>query len=83
MPEPQGTVTFIGESSPGSIVSACMTTGSIFESDGYVVIETAHAVLIDPLPMTDRDLSRSNTAICLTASCHRQVLTRDSAMKKV
>lgn len=44
------------------------------ESDSYVIIEKGRTILIDPLPMSDQDLTQLGPveAICLTASCHER-----------
>jgi glyoxylase-like metal-dependent hydrolase (beta-lactamase superfamily II) len=55
------------------------------ESDSYVVATKGRAVLIDPLPMKERDLEKLGKveAICLTASCHERAARRYQRMFKV
>jgi glyoxylase-like metal-dependent hydrolase (beta-lactamase superfamily II) len=48
------------------------------ESDSYAVVTKGRAVLIDPLPMKERDLEKLGAveAIVLTASCHERAARR-------
>jgi len=74
MPEPGGTAKLVGEILPDVYRFATHDDRIDFESDSYVVIEDGKAILIDPLPMADKDLKKLGPveAICLTASCHER-----------
>ena len=78
MPEPRGTAKLAGEVVPGVYRFTMHDDRIDSESDGYVVVEKDRAVLIDPLPMKERDLKKlgSVEAICLTASCHERASSR-------
>ena len=78
MPEPKGVAKLVGEVAPGVYRFTMHDDRIDFESDGYVVVEKGRAVLIDPLPMHQRDLEKLGTveAICLTASCHERAARR-------
>ncbi len=78
MPEPKGTAKLVGEVVTGVYRFTMRDDRIDFESDGYVVVEKGRAVLIDPLPMKERDLKKLGTveAICLTASCHERAARR-------
>ena len=78
MPEPRGTAKLAGEFAPGVYRFTMHDDRIDSESDGYVVVEKDRAVLIDPLPMKERDLKKLGTveAICLTASCHERAAKR-------
>lgn len=74
MAQPRRTATLVGEIFP-RLYRWTMHDGHIdFQRDSYAVIENAHVILIDPLPMRKQDLSRLGIveAICLTASCHER-----------
>ena len=78
MPEPKGVAKLVGEVAPGVYRFTMHDDRIDFESDGYVVVEKDRAVLIDPLPMNQRDLKKLGAveAICLTASCHERAARR-------
>jgi len=78
MPEPKGTAKLVGEVVPGVYRFTMHDDRIDFESDGYVVVAKGRAVLIDPLPMSPRDLKKLGEveAICLTASCHERAARR-------
>ena len=78
MPEPKGIAKLVGEVVPGVYRFSMHDDRIDFESDGYVVVEKGRAVLVDPLPMSPRDLKKLGTveAICLTASCHERAARR-------
>lgn len=85
MPEPSGTAKLVGEILPGIFRFTIHDDRIDYQSDSYVVIEQGRAVLIDPLPMNDWDLTRvgSVEAICLTASCHERSAWRYRRKLKV
>jgi glyoxylase-like metal-dependent hydrolase (beta-lactamase superfamily II) len=74
MPPPRGTATFTGEVCSGVYRYTMHDDRIAFESDSYVIIENDRAILIDPLPMKQKDLKRHGPvkAILLTASCHER-----------
>jgi len=74
MPEPSGFAERAGEVLAGVSRFTIQDDRIDFESDSYVVIENGRAVLIDPLPMSGRDLKQLGPveAICLTGSCHER-----------
>lgn len=74
MPEPSGTAKLVGEILPGVYRFTIHDDRIDFQSDSYAVIEKGNAVLIDPLPMAERDLRTLGPveAICLTGSCHER-----------
>ena len=74
MPPPRGTATFTGEVCSGVYRYTMHDDRIDFESDSYVIIENDRAILIDPLPMKQKDLDRHGPveAILLTASCHER-----------
>jgi len=74
MPEPSGTAKLAGEIVPDVSRFTIHDDRIDFESDGYVVIEDGKAILIDPLPMADKDMKKLGPveAICLTGSCHER-----------
>jgi len=78
MPPPKGTAKLDGEVAPGVYRFTMHDDRIDFESDGYVVVQKGRAVLIDPLPMKERDLKKLGRveAICLTASCHERAARR-------
>lgn len=78
MPEPKGIARLVGEVVPGVYRFTMHDDRIDDESDCYVVVTKDRAVLIDPLPMKDRDLKKLGTveAICLTASCHERAAKR-------
>ena len=85
MPEPGGTAKLVGEILPGVYRFTIHDDRIDFESDSYVVIEDGKAILIDPLPMADKDLKKLGPveAICLTASCHERSAWRYRCELKV
>ncbi len=85
MPEPKGTAKLVGEVVPGVYRFTMHDDRIDFESDGYVVVEKGRVVLIDPLPMSPRDLQKLGEveAICLTASCHERAAKRYQRLFKV
>lgn len=74
MPEPGGIAKLIGEILPRTYRFTIHDDRIDYQSDSYAVIDKGRAILIDPLPMSDRDLKRPGPvdAICLTASCHER-----------
>src|SRR2546422_6837025 len=74
MPEPGGTAKLVGEILPGVYRFTIHDDRIDFESDSYVVIEDGKAILIDPLPMAEKDLKKLGPveAVCLTGSCHER-----------
>jgi len=78
MPLPKGTAKLAGAVVPGVYRFTMHDDRIDFESDGYVVAQKGRAVLIDPLPMKERDLKKLGRveAICLTASCHERAARR-------
>ena len=85
MPEPKGNAKLVGEVVPGVYRFTMHDDRIDFESDGYVVVEKGRAILIDPLPMNQRDLKKLGAvnAICLTASCHERAARRYQRIFKV
>jgi len=74
MPEPGGTAKLVGEILPGVYRFTIHDDRIDFESDSYAVVEKGKAILIDPLPMAEKDLKKLGPveAICLTGSCHER-----------
>ena len=74
MPEPGGTAKLVGEILPGLYRFTIHDDRIDFQSDSYAIIEKGKAVLIDPLPMAEKDLKKLGPveAICLTGSCHER-----------
>jgi len=74
VPEPGGTAKLVGEILPGVYRFTIHDDRIDFESDSYVVIEDGKAILIDPLPMAEKDLKKLGPveAVCLTGSCHER-----------
>lgn len=66
--------TLAGEILPGVYRFTIHDDRIDFESDSYVVSHQGKAVLIDPLPMAEKDLAKLGPveAVCLTASCHER-----------
>jgi len=85
VPEPKGSAKLVGEVVPGVYRFTMHDNRIDSESDGYVVVEKDRAILIDPLPMNQRDLKKLGTveAICLTASCHERAARRYQRTLKV
>lgn len=85
MPEPKGSAKLVGEVVPGVYRFTMHDNRIDSESDGYVVVEKDRAILIDPLPMNQRDLRKLGTveAICLTASCHERAAIRCQRIFKI
>jgi len=85
MPEPSGLAAFAGEVCPGIFRFTMHDDRIDFESDSYIVVENGRVILLDPLPIEDRELTQRGTveAICLTASCHERSAWRYRAELKV
>lgn len=85
MPEPKGIAKLAGEVVPGVYRFTMHDDRIDAQSDGYVVVEDDRAILIDPLPMAERDLKKLGAveAICLTASCHERAAKRYQRSFKV
>ncbi len=85
MAEPKGRAKMAGEVVPGVYRFTMYDDRIDAESDGYVVVENDRAILIDPLPMAERDLKKLGAveAICLTASCHERAAKRYQRTFKV
>jgi glyoxylase-like metal-dependent hydrolase (beta-lactamase superfamily II) len=74
VPEPGGTAKLVGEILPGVYRFTIHDDRIDFQSDSYAVVEKGKAVLIDPLPMAEKDLKKLGPveAVCLTGSCHER-----------
>jgi glyoxylase-like metal-dependent hydrolase (beta-lactamase superfamily II) len=74
MPEPGGSAKLVGEILPGIYHFTIHDDRIDYQSDSYAVVEKSNAVLIDPLPMAEKDLNKLGPleAICLTGSCHER-----------
>jgi glyoxylase-like metal-dependent hydrolase (beta-lactamase superfamily II) len=74
MPEPGGSAKLVGEILPGIYHFTILDDRIDYQSDSYAVVEKSNAVLIDPLPMAEKDLNKLGPveAICLTGSCHER-----------
>jgi glyoxylase-like metal-dependent hydrolase (beta-lactamase superfamily II) len=74
MPEPGGTAKLVGEILPGVYRFTMHDDRIDYESDSYAIIEHGKVILIDPLPMADKDLKKLGPveAVCLTGSCHER-----------
>ena len=85
MPPPRGTARFAGEVCSGVYRYTMHDDRIEFESDSYVIREHDRAILIDPLPMKQKDLKRHGAveAIVLTASCHERAAWRYRRTLKV
>jgi glyoxylase-like metal-dependent hydrolase (beta-lactamase superfamily II) len=85
MPEPKGIAKLAGEVVPGVYRFTMHDNRIDAQSDGYVVVKKNRAILIDPLPMAERDLKKLGAveAICLTASCHERAAKRYQRVFKV
>jgi len=74
MPEPSGTAKLVGEILPGVYRFTIHDDRIDSESDSYAIIEHGKVILIDPLPMAEKDLKKLGPveAVCLTGSCHER-----------
>jgi glyoxylase-like metal-dependent hydrolase (beta-lactamase superfamily II) len=74
MPEPGGTAKLVGEILPGVYRFTMHDDRIDYESDSYAIIEHGKVILIDPLPMAEKDLKKLGPveAVCLTGSCHER-----------
>ena len=78
MSEPKARADRVTEVGPGILSWSVQDDRIDFRSDSYAILDRAGAVLIDPLPLVDRELDRlgSVRAICLTGSCHQRAAWR-------
>jgi len=85
MPEPGGTATRVGEIVPDVYQFTLHDDRIDFQSDSFVILERGRAILLDPLPMREKDLEPLGPveAICLTASCHERSAWRYRRLLKV
>ena len=74
MPEPSGTAKLVGKILPGVYRFTIHDDRIDSESDSYAIIEHGKVILIDPLPMAEKDLKKLGPveAVCLTGSCHER-----------
>ncbi len=85
MPEPIGVARSAGEVAPGIFRYTMQDDRIEYQSDGYVIVEDARAILLDPLPMEEKELGQQGPveAIVLTASCHERAAWRYRKQFKV
>lgn len=85
MPEPKATAQPAGEVAPGIFRYTIQDDRIDYQSDSYVLVDGGRAVLLDPLPMSKKELARHGTveAIVLSASCHERAAWRYRTQLKV